>query len=357
MERVNKRPTIKQVASVSGVSTQTVSRVINNRPDVAPETRERVMKVIQELGYQPSALARSLIQQRSYTLGVVTAGLKFIGPSRTLNGITNAAEDAGYSLILKELPNFNANNVGPIFNGLLSRHVDGIIWAAPEIGNNRKWVDDFSFELDVPIVFLTMEPREGISIVSANNYEGAEIATRHLLDQGYQHIGHIAGPLDWWEAKQRFWAWKKVVNEAGQGNSNQHWVEGNWSASSGQEVCQQLFEEYPEMDAIFAANDQMALGALSVIHQRGLKVPEEFGLIGFDNIAESAYFWPALTTMQHDQHQIGTLAVNEIIRIIEAIRDKQNPEYQTIMLTPNILIRTSTLRSEKGGGKGTDKED
>ncbi len=354
MERINKRPTIKQVASVSGVSTQTVSRVINNRPDVAPETRERVMKVIQELGYQPSALARSLIQQRSYTLGVVTAGLKFIGPSRTLNGITNAAEDAGYSLILKELPNFNANNVGPIFNGLLSRHVDGIIWAAPEIGNNRKWVDDFSFELDIPIVFLTMEPRDGISIVSANNYKGAEIATRHLLDQGYRHIGHISGPLDWWEAKQRFSAWENVMSEASQGISNPHWVEGNWSASSGQEVCQQLFEKYPEMDAIFVANDQMALGALSVIHQRGLKVPEEFGLIGFDNIAESAYFWPALTTMQHDQHQIGTIAVNEIIRIIEAIRDKQNPEYQTIMLTPNILIRTSTLRSDEGGGKGTD---
>lgn len=345
MERVNKRPTIKQVASVSGVSTQTVSRVINNRPDVAPDTRERVMKVIQELGYQPSALARSLIQQRSYTLGVVTAGLKFIGPSRTLNGITNTAEDAGYSLILKELPNFNATNVGPIFNGLLARHVDGIIWAAPEIGDNRKWVDDFSFELDVPIVFLTMQPRDGISIVSANNYEGAQIATRHLIDQGYRHIGHISGPLDWWEAKQRFSAWKTAVSESGQPDCDDHWVEGNWSSSSGREVCWKLFEKFPEMDAIFAANDQMALGALSVVHERGLNVPDDFGVIGFDNIAESEYFWPALTTMQHNQHQIGALAVNEIIRIIEAIRNKQNPEYKSIILTPNILIRKSTLRA------------
>ena len=350
MERVNKRPTIKQVASVSGVSTQTVSRVINNRPDVADETRQRVMRVIQELGYQPSALARSLIQQRSYTLGVVTAGLKFIGPSRTLNGITNAAEDAGYSLILKELPNFNANNIGPIFNGLLSRHVDGIIWAAPEIGSNREWVDNFSFELDVPIVFLTMEPREGISIISANNYEGAETATRHLLDQGYRHIGHISGPLDWWEAKQRFSAWKQVIGAAGQGDPESHWVEGNWSSSSGQEACQKLFEKFPEMDAIFVANDQMALGALSVVHQRGLSVPAQFGLVGFDNIAESEYFWPALTTMQHDQHQIGTLAVKEIVRIIEAIRDKKDPEYKTILINPNLLKRMSTLRTDEGGG-------
>jgi LacI family transcriptional regulator len=343
MDRINKRPTIKQVASTSGVSTQTVSRVINNRPDVAPDTRERVLKVIQEMGYQPSALARSLIQQRSYTLGVVTAGLKFIGPSRTLNGITSEAEDAGYSLILKELPNFNANNVIPIFNGLLSRHVDGIIWAAPEIGNNRDWVEHFNFELNVPIVFLTMEAREGITIISVNNHQGAEIATNHLLDEGYRHIGHISGPLDWWEARQRFNAWKNIINAAGQKNVDQHWVEGNWSSSSGMEACQKLFDQYPEMDAIFAANDQMALGALSVIHQKGLKVPLEFGIVGFDNMAESEYFWPALTTMQHDQHQVGAMAVKEIIRIIEAIRNKETPEYKTCLLYTSPSPRDGLL--------------
>ena len=122
------RATIKEVASAAGVSTQTVSRVINDRPDVSPKTRKRVQEVIDRLGYQPSALARSLIQQRSYTLGVVTAGLKYIGPSRTLSGITSAAEEAGYSLLLKELPHFDAAEIEPIFQKLLSRHVDGIIW-------------------------------------------------------------------------------------------------------------------------------------------------------------------------------------------------------------------------------------
>lgn len=344
MNRINRRPTIKQVASASGVSTQTVSRVINNRPDVAPETRARVIQVIKELCYQPSALARSLIQQRSYTLGVVTAGLKFIGPSRTLNGITSATEDAGYSLILKELPNFNTNNIFPIFNGLLSRHVDGIIWAAPEIGNNRDWVRHFNYEMNVPILFLTMEAREGIMIISVDNYQGAEETTNHLLEKGYQHIGHISGPMEWWESKERFKAWKSVVSAAGQENSDQHWVEGNWSSSSGMEACQKLFEQYPEMDAIFAANDQMALGALAVIHQRGLRVPQDFGIVGFDNMPESEYFWPSLTTIHHDQHQVGTLAVTEIIRIIEAIQNKETPEYKTIMFTPNILIRKSSLR-------------
>src|SRR5512134_447675 len=156
----NRRPTIKQVAKAAGVSTQTVSRVINDRPDVAPETRERIMLTIEELGYQPSALARSLIQQRSYTLGVVTAGLKFIGPSRTLNGITSAAEEAGYALLLEELPRFESEKIEPIFQALLSRHVDGIIWAVPQVGENRNWLKNPSVDPKVPVVFLAMEAME-----------------------------------------------------------------------------------------------------------------------------------------------------------------------------------------------------
>src|SRR5512140_93947 len=130
------RATIKQVASVAGVSTQTVSRVLNQRPDVSPETRRKVQEVIEELSYQPSALARSLISQRSYTLGVVTAGLKHIGPNRTLSGITSVAEDSGYSLLLKELPDYDTEDIRPIFQAFLSQHVDGIIWAVPEVGEN-----------------------------------------------------------------------------------------------------------------------------------------------------------------------------------------------------------------------------
>src|SRR5258706_2949985 len=201
------RSTIKEVASVAGVSIQTVSRVINERPDVSPETRKRVQDVINKLSYQPSALARSLIQQRSYTLGVVTAGLKYIGPSRTLSGIASAAEEAGYSLLLKELPSFDTHDITPIFQALLSRHVDGIIWAVPEIGENRQWVNNPPSDVEVPLVYLTMEPQENISVVSIDNYLGGRMAMSHLLEQGYRRIGHISGPLDWWESRQRMAAW------------------------------------------------------------------------------------------------------------------------------------------------------
>jgi transcriptional regulator with XRE-family HTH domain len=165
----SKRPTIKEVAQAAGVSTQTVSRVINDRPDVAGETREKINRVIEELGYQPSALARSLIQQRSYTLGVVTAGLKHMGPSRTLNGITFQSEKMGYSLLLKELPRFDTENIKPLLQNLLSHHVDGILWAVPQVGDNRSWLNDELPDLPIPIVFSRWKP-PGLTIISFDNF-------------------------------------------------------------------------------------------------------------------------------------------------------------------------------------------
>src|SRR5512136_1887595 len=221
---LNKRATIKQVAKVANVSTQTVSRVINDRPDVAPETRARIKQIIDELDYHPSALARSLIQQRSYTLGVVTAGLKYIGPSRTLNGITSKAEELGYALLLEELPRFDTENIKPLLQNLLARHVDGIVWAVPQVGDNRRWVDEILNDVPVPVVFLTMQARAGVSTVSVDNYAGGVLATRHLLEQGYRQIGHIAGPLDWWEARQRKQAWQETLEKAGKKVSENHWA-------------------------------------------------------------------------------------------------------------------------------------
>jgi LacI family transcriptional regulator len=345
MEQNKKQPTIKDVARVSGVSIQTVSRVINNRPDVADATRSRVKQVIKDIGYQPSAIARSLIRKESLTLGVVTAGLKFLGPSRTLNGITGEAEEAGYSLLLKELPNFNAMDIVPIINEFRSRHVDGVIWAAPEIGDNRKWVDEFPNGLNMPVVYLTMEPRDGISVIGVDNYKGAELAVHHLLANNYKKVGHIAGPLDWWESCQRFKAWNEIINKTLSIDTELYRSEGNWSSRSGAKAMEELFEKAPDIDAVFVANDQMALGALSVIRRRGLRVPEDIGIVGFDNIAESEFFNPALTTIQHEHIQVGILAVRELIRIIEAIQNNHEPEHRVDMLEPTILVRESSVRS------------
>ena len=346
------RATIKEVASVAKVSTQTVSRVINERPDVSPETRQRVQKVIKKLSYQPSALARSLISQRSHTLGVVTAGLRYIGPSRTLSGITSAAEEAGYALLLKELPSFDTSDVAPIFQALLSHHVDGIIWAVPEIGENRKWANKPPSDIEVPLVYLTMEPRKNISVVSIDNYLGGRMAMSHLLEQGYSKIAHISGPLDWWEARQRMAAWKDALQEIGAEVKDSHCVEGNWSSASGALAVEKLFDQYPDLDSIFVANDQMALSVIQFFWKKGLRIPEDIGIVGFDNMAESAFFFPALTTIQQDQHNVAKLAVVEIIKIIESGWQGQSPvDAKSIILPPALVVRQSSLYNSNKGGE------
>lgn len=342
------RPTIKEVASAAGVSTQTVSRVINKRPDVSPETRKRVQNVIEQLRYRPSALARSLIQQRSYTLGVVTAGLRFIGPSRTLSGITAAAEDKGYSLLLKELPQFDTTDINPIFQALHDRHVDGIIWAVPEVGENRNWINHSSFETRIPIVYLAMEPRNDILVVSMDNYLGARMAVSHLLEQGYRHIAHVAGPMDWWEAQQRMIGWKDSFSDMEIKSEANQWAEGNWSSASGVDAIEKLFSQYPEMDSVFVGNDQMALGVIQAATQRGLQIPDDLGIVGFDNIPESAYFSPPLTTIQQDQYEIGKVAVAQIIQIIESSLDGLEPVVSnSFVLSPALVVRQSSLRSKE----------
>jgi LacI family transcriptional regulator len=338
------RVTIKQVAREAGVSTQTVSRVINDRPDVAPETRQRILEVIERLGYQPSALARSLIRRRSHTLGVAIAGLKFVGPSRTLSGITERAEAMGYSLLLKEPLDFDTGEVAPLLSALLSRQVDGIIWAVSEVGNNRDWLQERLPGLPVPIIFLTMRPQSGVSVVSVDNYMGGRMATEHLLAQDYRHIGHIAGPLAWWEARQRKAGWQDALLDAGLPVSDEHWVEGNWSSESGAFAIQRLLSQYPHMDAVFVGNDQMALSVAQAAHQRGMRIPQDLGIVGFDGIPEAAYYWPPLTTIQQDVHQLGCTAVQEVVRMIEATQDLHTTHPPTtIWLKPQLIVRQSSV--------------
>lgn len=346
--RNSHRVTIKDVARAAGVSAQTVSRVINNRPDVAEDTRQRVWHQIDELGYQPSALARSLIQQRSFTLGVVTAGLKYIGPSRTLNGIAQGAEAFGYSLLLKELPTFTAQNIRPLLHSLLSHHVDGIIWATAEVGDNRAWVDEVLPDFPIPILFLTMHARSGIHSVSYDNYSGGRLAVQHLIDQGYRRIGHISGPLDWWEARQRLIGWEDTLRESSLPASREHWQEGNWSSASGESAIRNLIKSYPEMDAVFVANDQMALGVLQFACKQGINIPNDLGVIGFDGISESQYFWPPLSTVFQDQNRLGFSAVERIVEIITVFREYgEMIEPKATILQPELIIRDSSSKRKK----------
>lgn len=338
-----KRVTIKDVAYAAGVSTQTVSRVINNVSYVSEGTRKRVESVVEEMGYRPSTLARSLIQQRSYTLGIVTYGLKYIGPSRTLNGIADKADQLGYMLLMKELDNFDSHNTSKVMDSLLARQVDGIIWVAPEIGNNHAWVGEESEDFPVPILFLAMKPRKGISSIATDNYQGGVMATQHLLGKGKKRIGHISGPINWWEAEERKRGWRETLEKTGLDASEKLCAEGNWSSASGEQAFHQLLDAYPNMDSVFVANDQMALSVMREAHRLGIRIPENLAVIGFDNLPESAYFYPSLTTISQDLQLLGEESVQRIVEMIQATQNNQVLPAQSRFIQPTLIVRESSL--------------
>lgn len=336
--------TLKDVGLRAGVSAKTVSRVVNNQGEISDETRVRVQSAIQELGYYPNIVARSLASQRSNTIAVVASGLEFFGPSCTLLGIEQQANYFGYSLSLTLLHQPNDGNVQYVLNELFARRVDGIVWAVPEIGDNRVWLGSALLRNAPPIVFLSMATRPGFSIVAVNNRAGATLAVRHLCEQGRRHIGIITGPLTWWESRERLAGWRETVTAAGLDADDAYIVQGNWTPSGGERAMHQLLERELPLDALFCSNDQMALGAMGVLQRAQLRVPQDVALVGFDNIPESEFFMPPLTTVYQQVVDIGRLAVQELHAQIEGERERHMPATpQVTHLMPLLILRASSL--------------
>ena len=341
--RREKRITIKDVAQAAGVSTQTVSRVINNRPDVLPHTRERVQKAVIDLGYAPNIIARSLSRGRSNTLGVVGFGLQYFGSTSVLTGIEHKTNELGYSLLLSLLDQFEPTRIDAILDNLLSRQVEGIIWAVPGQVQLLEWITAKTENLPVPLVYLNKEQYEDHVVVSVDNQYGGRLATQHLIDQGFQRIGIITGPSDWWEAQEREKGWCQVLHEAGLENDlDSLKVVGDWSAASGDTGLQALYEKCPDLDAVFVSNDQMALGALQASRRLGLRVPQDLGMVGFDDIPEAAYFYPSLTTIQQNTKNLGALAVETINNLIQARHENKPFAQKNFHVNPHLIVRKSS---------------
>jgi len=339
-----KAVTIKDVAKAAAVSPMTVSRVLNNRPDVSPQTRKRVQQLIDELGYAPSEVARSLSQGRSNTLGVVTSLLEFYGPSRTLVGIERQANELGFSLMVKLLHNPLENRGERALHELVANQVAGIIWAVAEIGDQREWLYEHLPQVTTPVVFLSTQPRSGISLVAMDNRQGGRLATKHLLEQGCKRIAIITGPLDWWEAREREQGWHDTLQEAGKNDLEPLVGRGDWSAASGHRAMIALLESVPDLDAVFVCNDSMAQGALQAAVSRGRSVPHDLAIVGFDNIPESAYFTPPLTTVRQDLLDVGCRAVSLLHQQLTARRKEEIIPAQVAILEPTLIVRQSSLR-------------
>jgi len=350
--RPRRRLTIREVAEAAGVSTQTVSRVLNNRPDVAAETFERVQRIIADTGYAPNMLARGLIQGRSRTLGVVAYGLEYFGPTRVLTGIEQQAAEMGYSMSLNLIHQPEMDGVDGLLNSLSARQVDGIIWAIPEVSHNRTWSHTKGPDFPVPVLLVGgMSGQSSLPSIAIDNRAIGRLATEHLLEGGARRIGIITGPLNWWEARERQRGWRETLETHGLNVDATLVVEGDWTAKSGEAGLDRLLETAPDIDAVFACNDQMALGVLHGAHRQGRPVPDDLSVVGVDNIAEGSHYWPSLTTVHQPLRDAGALAVKTIDDLIKRSNDFAESAASTIelhrLLAPQLIIRESSRSSRR----------
>ena len=279
-------------------------------------------------------------------MAVVAWGIDYFGPSRTVAGIEQQAHELGYSLFLNLVNRPGETEIENLLDTLIAYRVEGIIWAVPEVGDNRDWLESDQLSQLPPIVFLSMEPRPGLAIVAVDNFFGAEQATQHLIDQGRHKIGIITGPLAWWEARERYSGWESAMRQAGLATSSSLVFEGEWTAASGEKGLIKLLEQESDMDAVFASSDQIALGALGTAHRLGKQIPQDLAIVGFDNMPESACFWPPLTTVYQQLIDAGRIAVKTLHAMIEANRQsKATDETGITLIKPELIIRASSLRA------------
>jgi LacI family transcriptional regulator len=343
-----RRLTIREVAEAAGVSTQTVSRVLNDRPDVAPDTLLRVRQIIADTGYAPNMLARGLTQGRSRTLGVVAFGLEYFGPSRVLTGIERQAARMGYSITLNLVHEPATVDVDSLLNGLSARQVDGIIWAVAEVSGNRTWSHTRGPDFPVPVLLVGgMAGQSSLPSIGIDNAAIGRLATEHLLAGAARRIGIITGPLTWWEAQERLRGWRETLESRGLPVDTSLIVEGDWTANSGEQGLDRLLRDAPDIDAVFASNDQMALGVLHGAHRLGRRIPDDLSVVGVDDIAESSHFWPSLTTVHQPLRDAGALAVEQVDALIRvANRPPGTVEDRAVdqitLLEPMLVVRDSS---------------
>ncbi len=318
------------VAARAGVSVMTVSRVLNGFPGVTDETRSRVEQAVTTLGYQANAAARVLAGGRSRTLGVMAVETEQFGPSHMLFGIEAAAREAGHLLSFVTLSR-SGNDLASTLDRLRASHVQGVIVVAPV----KRVIEAVTrLDGDMPLVVVGGDPVIGAPTVTIDQVEGARLATRHLLDLGHRTVHHVTGPQSWVDASARMRGWSEALRTypAQRGNS----VAGDWGASKGYEAGTRLACD-PAVTAIFAANDQTALGVIRGLHDAGRRVPEDVSVVGFDDTPESGYFLPPLTTIRQDFGEVGRRSVHLLLSLADgAARERHH------VVPAALVVRAST---------------
>lgn len=339
--------TMRDVAERAHVSVTTVSHVINGTRPVSEELRQRVLQTMRELGYQPNRLARSLRRGQTHTIGMIIPDATNPFFAEVARGVEDTSFEQGYSVILCNSDG-NLDKELLYTNVLVEKQVDGILFVAAGMSTER------ILELqkrNIPLVLIDRDlPDAAVDSVLTDNAQGGRLATQHLIELGHERIGCVTGPSDLTPSADRVIGYREALRQNNLAVDETCIVKGDFQSASGYAAgCQLLDLERPPT-AVFACNDLMALGVISAALQCGLRVPEDFSVVGFDDVRLAAFANPPLTTIAQPKHEIGVVAVT---LLLERMR-KPEMEARRQVLDTQLLTRGSTARCLNGSIEGTD---
>ncbi|WP_250035098.1 LacI family DNA-binding transcriptional regulator [Paractinoplanes maris] len=300
------------VARLAGVSHQTVSRVLNEHPNVSEPTRLKVRAAIAELGYRPNRTARALVTGTSKVIGVVAPNTALYGPASMLTAFEQAAQDSGFAVNVGSVRSLNERSIADAVERHLDQRVAGLVVIAPVASAGPALA---RLPEDIPLVTIDGDPERASTLVTVDQVAGARDATEHLLAAGHATVWHISGPAEWFDAAGRVRGWEDALRKAGA--EQPPLLTGDWSAESGYRNGK-LLARLPEVTAVFTANDHIALGLLRALSEHGRRVPEEISIVGFDDVPQAAYYSPPLTTVRPDFDAVATASVELLLAQIDS---------------------------------------
>lgn len=329
-----KRVTITDVARLAGVSKQTVSRVINNRPDVADQTRTHVREIIEKLNYSPDPIARSM-KGLTHTLGLITPNFVDINFSSIVQSAQIKARAEGYIILAGSAQ--HESEVPALLSDMIDRRIDGLIIINPRDDGRYHYLTPL-FKQNIPIVYINNTPQtEGVSAVCLDDVKGGHLAAKHLIELGHSKIAVIQGPASEECSRSRLRGTEEVFQAANLRFDPRLLIQGDWSAESGERAAESLLAQEKEFTAIFAQNDRMAVGAMHAIQQAGRHIPQDISLVGYDDIPLISYFNPPITTIHQPISEFGRLATQLLIEAITQI----DFEPRVVRLSPKLIVRGS----------------
>lgn len=324
--------TLGMVAEACGVSPSTVSRILNGTAVVSQEKRDAVDRAIAELGFVPNPIARGLAGGRTFSAGVVTQAIDSPFYGVALRGIEEELSQAGYSPLFVS-GHWNAKEEQRCIDVLRSRRVDGLIVLTGRLSDEA--LRKLAKEQPVVVTGRSLKA-PGLYSLDFNDFEGARLATHHLLSLGHRQIAFIAGDPVHPDAQERLRGYRAALEAAGVRYKASLVLPGKFHEESGLMAVERLIDSREPFTAIFAANDQMAFGAALALHRRGLRVPEDVSLVGFDDLAGAAHSVPPLTTIHQAAHELGRAAAQSLLQLLAG----QKPT--AVLPEPRLIVRSST---------------